>query len=133
MVVKWDFDVILVIDAQGPVATALFLGDPALFNTTREDCVWKRGNDRDQCPDSDITMTLFPPKNLDGRSKVEIILLPIWINTCLVHYLTQNDWVKEKKSVHLISLFAWFMSEEKKTKSLHAMNLYVLSYLRNNV
>lgn len=59
-----------VIDAQGPVATALFLGDPALFNTTREDCVWKRGNDRDQCPDPDITMTLFQPKKLNARSKV---------------------------------------------------------------
>lgn len=60
----------IVIDAQGPVATALFLGDPALFNTTREDCIWKHGNDRDQCPDADITMYLFPPKKLNVRSKV---------------------------------------------------------------
>lgn len=59
-----------VIDAQGPVATALFLGEPGLFNSTREDCIWKRGNDRDQCPDSDITMTLFPAKNLHSKSKV---------------------------------------------------------------
>lgn len=58
------------IDAQGPVATALFLGEPGLFNTTREDCIWKRGNDRDQCPDADITMTLFPAKNLHSKSKV---------------------------------------------------------------
>lgn len=61
------------INAQGPVATALFLGDPALFNTTREDCLWKRGNDRDQCPDPDITMTLFPPKNSHAKSKVNQI------------------------------------------------------------
>lgn len=59
-----------VIEAQGPVATALFLGEPGLFNTTREDCIWKRGNDRDQCPDADITMTLFPAKNLHSKSKV---------------------------------------------------------------
>lgn len=62
-----------VIDAQGPVATALFLGDPALFNTTREDCIWRRGNDRDQCPDPDVMMTLFPPKKLNARSKVNSI------------------------------------------------------------
>lgn len=64
---------LIVIDAQGsigPLATALFLGDPALFNTTREDCIWKRGNDRDQCPDPDITMTLFPAKNSHAKSKV---------------------------------------------------------------
>lgn len=62
---------VIAIDAQGPVATALFLGDPALFNTTREDCIWKRGNDRDQCPDPDVTMTLFPPKNNHAKSKVK--------------------------------------------------------------
>lgn len=62
---------VIAIDAQGPVATALFLGDPALFNTTREDCIWKRGNDRDQCPDPDVTMTLFPPKNKHAKSKVK--------------------------------------------------------------
>lgn len=63
----------VVIDAQGPVATALFLGDQTLFNTTRDDCVWRRGNDRDQCPDPDITMTLYPPKNSRPKSKVRII------------------------------------------------------------
>lgn len=61
----------IAIDAQGPVATALFLGDPALFNTTREDCVWRRGNDRDQCPDPDVTMTLFPPKKIHAKTKVK--------------------------------------------------------------
>lgn len=59
-----------VINAQGPVAQALFLGDQSLFNTTREDCVWKRGNDRDQCPDPDVFMTLFTPKNIRPKSKV---------------------------------------------------------------
>lgn len=58
------------IDAQGPVASALFLGEPGLFNTTREDCIWKRGNDRDQCPDPDVAMFLFPAKKLHSKSKV---------------------------------------------------------------
>lgn len=49
----------IVVMSQGPVAQALFLGDQTLFNTTRDDCVWKRGNDRDSCPDEDISMTLY--------------------------------------------------------------------------
>lgn len=52
----------LVVASQGPVAQALFLGDQNLFNTTRDDCVWKRGNDRDHCPDEDISMILYTSK-----------------------------------------------------------------------
>lgn len=59
-----------VIDAQGLVATALFLGDQSLFNTTRDDCIWRRSNDRDQCPDPDITMTLFSAKISRPKLKV---------------------------------------------------------------
>lgn len=56
--------------AQGPIAQALFLGDQTLFNTTRDDCVWKRGNDRDHCPDPDITMILYPPKKSQAKVTV---------------------------------------------------------------
>lgn len=63
---------ILVTQAQGPIAQALFLGDQTLFNTTREDCVWKRGNDRDYCPDPDISMILYPPKNKLAKKTVII-------------------------------------------------------------
>lgn len=51
-----------VVASQGPVAQALFLGDQSLFNSTRDDCVWKRGNDRDHCPDDDISMILYTPQ-----------------------------------------------------------------------
>lgn len=81
-----------VIDAQGPVATALFLGEPGLFNTSREDCIWKRGNDRDQCPDADITMTFFPAKNLHSKSKVWLKFQ--WIRQCcwkLCHKSQSNE------------------------------------------
>lgn len=54
--------------AQGPVAQALFLGDQTLFNSTRDDCIWKRGNDRDHCPDADITMTLYTSE----KSKLKV-------------------------------------------------------------
>lgn len=63
---------ISVLNAQGPIAQALFLGDQSLFNTTREDCIWKRGSDRDPCPDADISMILYPPKN--GLAKVKVKL-----------------------------------------------------------
>lgn len=69
-VVSYMFLSVSVVHAQGPIAQALFLGDQSLFNTTREDCVWKRGNDRDHCPDPDITMTLYPPKNSQAKIKV---------------------------------------------------------------
>ncbi|XP_055308490.1 phospholipase A1 VesT1.02-like [Sitodiplosis mosellana] len=81
------------IDAQGPVATALFLGEPGLFNTTREDCVWKHVNDGDQCPDPDITMTLFPPKKLHANAKVDIAQRD---------WLRNSGWDREKENVILI-------------------------------
>lgn len=51
----------------GPLAQALFLGDQSMFNTTRDDCIWKRGNDRDQCPDKDITMTLYTSRRTKSK------------------------------------------------------------------
>lgn len=61
----------LVAYAQGIVAQALFLGDQSMFNTTRDDCVWKRGYDRDHCPDPEITMTLYTPDN--AKLKVKFV------------------------------------------------------------
>ncbi|XP_059618591.1 phospholipase A1 member A-like [Phlebotomus argentipes] len=45
--------------AQGIIAQALYLGDPNMYNNTMDSCIWKRGNDRDQCPDPDINMILY--------------------------------------------------------------------------
>lgn len=64
------FCVLLVVYTQGPVAQALFLGDQSMFNTTRDDCVWKRGNERDHCPDEDISMTLYTSNKTGTKSKV---------------------------------------------------------------
>lgn len=44
---------------QGIVAQALFLGDSTQFNSTLDDCLWKRGSERDKCPDQDIRMILY--------------------------------------------------------------------------
>lgn len=54
---------------------ALFLNDPTQFNTTREDCIWKRGNERDQCPDEDITMILYTAKKTKVKVRLFIYLL----------------------------------------------------------
>lgn len=35
------------------------MGDQSQFNTTRDDCIWKRGNERDECPDDDINIFLY--------------------------------------------------------------------------
>lgn len=82
-----------VINAQGPVAAALFLGEPSLFNTTREDCIWKRGNDRDQCPDPDITMTLFPSKKNHAKSKVLVFKLSTPHNVSLLYRLSMSKYL----------------------------------------
>lgn len=59
---------------QGIVAQALFLGDASQFNSTRDDCLWKRGNERDTCPDKDIRMILYTSFPNSIRSVVSILV-----------------------------------------------------------
>lgn len=61
--------------AQGPLAQALFLGDASLHNTTRDDCFWKRTND--QCPDENITMTLYTSS--PTKKKIKVINLEYFV------------------------------------------------------
>ncbi|KOC62970.1 Phospholipase A1 member A [Habropoda laboriosa] len=53
----------------GPIQEAIQNGVAAQYN--REDCVWRRGNDRDSCPDPDIRVFLYannrPRRELDSR------------------------------------------------------------------
>jgi hypothetical protein len=46
-------------NAQNIINQALYLGNPSVFNTTRDDCKWKHGNERDICPDPDINVILY--------------------------------------------------------------------------
>lgn len=49
---------------QRIIQQALYLGDMNNFNSTREDCVWKRGNELyDNCPDPDIKLLLYTQFN----------------------------------------------------------------------
>uniref|UniRef100_A0A1B0D5A6 Uncharacterized protein n=1 Tax=Phlebotomus papatasi TaxID=29031 RepID=A0A1B0D5A6_PHLPP len=56
--------------AQGIIAQALYLGDPNMYNNTMDSCIWKRGNDRDACPDPDITMILYTSGRVRTKSVV---------------------------------------------------------------
>lgn len=64
------------IDAQAQhlLAQALYLGDPDSFNTTREDCVWKRGNGQDVCPDEDISIYLYTSGIVKDKFKVSLVV-----------------------------------------------------------
>ena len=44
---------------RGPIEDAIQSG--AAANYSREDCTWRRGNDRDLCPDPDIYIYLYTP------------------------------------------------------------------------
>lgn len=65
-------DMVDLADGQHLVQQALYLGDPALFNTTRDDCQWKRGSDRDTCPDKDIRLILYTAAPGSKRSVVSV-------------------------------------------------------------
>ncbi|XP_015595731.1 phospholipase A1 member A-like [Cephus cinctus] len=45
--------------ARGPIQEAIQSGAAADYN--KDDCIWRRGNDRDACPDPDIHIFLYSP------------------------------------------------------------------------
>lgn len=44
---------------EGPIKDAIESGAAAEYN--KDDCVWRRGNDRDVCPDPDVHVYLYTP------------------------------------------------------------------------
>lgn len=56
-------------EPRGPIQEALQNGLAAQYN--RENCVWRRGNDRDSCPDPDVRVFLYTfhqsRRELDSR------------------------------------------------------------------
>lgn len=57
-------------NAQNIINQALYLGNPSVFNTTRDDCVWKLGNERDICPDPDIKVIMYTSFNGKNHAKL---------------------------------------------------------------
>lgn len=45
--------------SRGPIRDAIENGDAAAYD--RNKCVWRRGNDRDLCPDPDVHVHLYTP------------------------------------------------------------------------
>ncbi|GLH00079.1 Uncharacterized protein GBIM_06544, partial [Gryllus bimaculatus] len=64
---------------SGPFEAALNLGDAAA-NATRDDCVWRRGMDRDRCPDPLVHYTLHTGD--PDAPRVEVV------------DMTQRDWLR---------------------------------------
>ncbi|XP_055381689.1 uncharacterized protein LOC129612195 [Condylostylus longicornis] len=82
---------------QGIIQQALYLGDTSNFNSTREDCVWKRGNDLyDKCPDPDINLYLYTSMN---KSKE---LLDVYQGD----WLRNSKWDPQKENIILIHGYA---------------------------
>lgn len=61
---------------EGPIKDAIESGAAAEYN--KDDCVWRRGNDRDACPDPDVRVYLYTP----GRPRR------------LLDPLEQSDWLR---------------------------------------
>lgn len=49
--------------SRGPIQEAIESGAASEYN--KENCTWRRGNDRDSCPDPDVHIYLYTP----GRPK----------------------------------------------------------------
>lgn len=62
---------------EGPIRDAIESGAAAEYN--KDDCVWRRGNDRDVCPDPDVQVYLYTP----GRSRRTL------------DTLGQSDWLRQ--------------------------------------
>ncbi|XP_039442735.1 phospholipase A1 VesT1.02-like isoform X1 [Culex pipiens pallens] len=87
------------IDAQAQhlLAQALYLGDPNSYNTSKEDCVWKRGNGEDRCPDADIRTILYT----SGIVKEKFVFdmdHPDWLN--------DTEWEPAKENIILVHGYA---------------------------
>ncbi|KAJ6646181.1 Phospholipase A1 member A [Pseudolycoriella hygida] len=84
-------------NGQGVFVSALFLGEPNLFNTTRDDCNWKRGNERDRCPDKDIRMILFTPTQPRRRTELDVTQKD---------WLLNSGWESQKQNIILVHGYA---------------------------
>ncbi|XP_041777422.1 phospholipase A1-like [Anopheles merus] len=89
--------VMIYAQAQHLLAQALYLGDPDSFNTTREDCVWKRGNGQDVCPDEDISIYLYTSGIVKDKFKFDHRLRD-WLNN--------TEWDHSKENIILIHGYA---------------------------
>ncbi|KAF6210818.1 hypothetical protein GE061_013929 [Apolygus lucorum] len=53
---------------------ALTLGNGST-NLSREECIWRRGSDKDPCPDPDVHYYFYPPRDQRGKNNRESVKL----------------------------------------------------------
>ncbi|KAK0160642.1 hypothetical protein PV328_008029 [Microctonus aethiopoides] len=81
--------------AKGPIHDAIESG--ASTNYDKEECTWRRGNDRDICPDPDVHIYLYTPgkpkrKLDDGQSDwLQLHYDPTKENVMLIHGYAGGD------------------------------------------
>jgi len=106
----------------GPIRDAIESGAAAAYN--KDDCVWRRGNDRDVCPDPDIHIYLYTP----GRPRR------------LLDPSQQSDWLRQdyeptKDNVILIHGYAgrpWHCLNQSIYAERHAI-YYIERNIRNKL
>ncbi|BES94926.1 Lipase [Nesidiocoris tenuis] len=54
-------------------ALTLGLNNNGSANLSREDCIWRRGNDKDPCPDPDVHYYFYPPRDQRGKNNRESV------------------------------------------------------------
>lgn len=62
-------------NAQVAINNALYLGAPQVFNTTKDDCIWKRGPEKDECPDPNISIILYTSDDYIYKTLVSAYLI----------------------------------------------------------
>ena len=76
-------------EPRGPIQEAIQNGVAAQYD--RKDCIWRRGNDKDSCPDPDVKVYLYtsdrPRRELDSRESdwLRQDYDPIKENVLLIH------------------------------------------------
>jgi len=81
----------------GPIRDAIESGAAAAYN--KDDCVWRRGNDRDVCPDPDVHVYLYTPRRprrlLDPSQQSDWLRQdyePTKDNVILIHGYAGEPW-----------------------------------------
>ena len=64
------------------------MGESASYNnnnnSTRQDCIWRRGNERDNCPDPDITIALYTSDKRRKKVLVRFFISLIFVDLILI-------------------------------------------------
>ena len=80
-------------DAKGPIQEAIENGSANGYN--KDDCIWRRDNDRDSCPDPDVHMYLYTPGN--PKRKLDPSHVADWM---------RQDYEDSKETIILIHGYA---------------------------